>query len=90
LVNETSLILPLLLKCLYKANGQKKKAKERLSKYVGICIYLKKKIDIILRKGNVFNEGNTTIPISGAGTVYPSGAPEFTPRFLVGFVLVDL
>jgi hypothetical protein len=40
-----------------------------------------KKIDIILRKGNVFNEGNTTMPISGAGTVYPSGAPEFTPSF---------
>ena len=27
---------------------------------------------------------------SGAGTAYPSGAPEFTPRFLVGFVLLDL
>jgi hypothetical protein len=27
---------------------------------------------------------------SGAGIAYPSGAPEFTPRFLVGFVLLDL
>ena len=27
---------------------------------------------------------------SGARTAYPSGAPEFTPRFLVGFVLLDL
>jgi len=28
----------------------------------------------------------------GVGTVYPSGAAEFTPlpRFLVGFVLLDL
>ena len=26
----------------------------------------------------------------GAGTAYPSGASEFTPRFLVGFVLLDL
>jgi hypothetical protein len=27
---------------------------------------------------------------SGVGTAHPSGAPEFTPRFLVGFVLLDL
>jgi len=27
---------------------------------------------------------------SGAGTAYPSGAPEFTPWILVGFVLLDL
>jgi len=27
---------------------------------------------------------------SGVGTAYPSGAPEFTPRFLVGFMLLDL
>jgi hypothetical protein len=27
---------------------------------------------------------------SGEGTAYPSGALEFTPRFLVGFVLLDL
>jgi len=27
---------------------------------------------------------------SGTGTAYPSGAPEFTTRFLVGFVLLDL
>jgi hypothetical protein len=26
----------------------------------------------------------------GAGTTYPSGAPEFTPGFLIGFVLLDL
>ena len=30
------------------------------------------------------------VPLSGAGTAYPSGAPEFTPRFLVGFVSLDL
>jgi hypothetical protein len=39
---------------------------------------------------------NLSIPLrflnytSGAGTAYPSGAPEFTPRFFVGFVLLDL
>ena len=33
---------------------------------------------------------NTTGATSGAGTPNPSGAPEFTPRFLVGFVLRDL
>ena len=33
---------------------------------------------------------NTTGATGGAGTVYPSRAPEFTPRFLVGFVLFDL
>ena len=27
---------------------------------------------------------------SGAGTAYPSEAPEFNPWFLVGFVLLDL
>ena len=27
---------------------------------------------------------------SGAETAYPSGAPEFTPGFLVGSVLLDL
>ena len=27
---------------------------------------------------------------SGAGTAYPSGAPEFTTGFLVGFMLLDL
>jgi len=27
---------------------------------------------------------------SGAGTAYPSGAPEFTLGFLLGFVLLDL
>jgi len=27
---------------------------------------------------------------SGAGTAYPSGAPELTSRSLVGFVLLDL
>jgi len=36
---------------------------------------------------------STIIPIyatRGAGTAYPSRAPEFTPSFLVGFVLLDL
>ena len=27
---------------------------------------------------------------SGAGTAYPFEAPEFTPGFLAGFVLLDL
>jgi hypothetical protein len=27
---------------------------------------------------------------SGAGTAYPSEAPEFIPIFLVGFVLLNL
>ena len=35
------------------------------------------------------NQVNTMGVTSGAGTAYPSGAPEFT-RFLVGFVLLDL
>jgi len=33
---------------------------------------------------------NTTGATSVAGTTYPSGAPEFTTRFLVEFVLLDL
>ena len=33
---------------------------------------------------------NTTGATSGAGTTYPSGAPEFISRFWVGFVLLDL
>ena len=33
---------------------------------------------------------NTTGATGGAGTAYPSGAPVFTPRVLVGFVLFDL
>jgi len=27
---------------------------------------------------------------NGVGTAYPSGASEFTPQFLVGFMLLDL
>ena len=38
----------------------------------------------------VCNQIKTTSVTSGAGTSYLSGAPEFTPRFLVGFVLLDL
>jgi hypothetical protein len=39
----------------------------------------------------VCNYINTTDATSGTGTTYPSRAPEFTPpRFLVGFVLLDL
>jgi hypothetical protein len=34
--------------------------------------------------------GFVTDATSGAGTVYHSVAPEFTPPFLVGFVLLDL
>jgi hypothetical protein len=26
----------------------------------------------------------------GSGTAYPSGAPEFTPGFIVGFALLDI
>jgi hypothetical protein len=33
---------------------------------------------------------NTTGATSGAGTAYPSGVSEFTPQFLVRFVLLDL
>ena len=33
---------------------------------------------------------NTTGVTCGAGFANPSGAHEFTPRFLVGFVLLDL
>ena len=33
---------------------------------------------------------HTTGATSGAGTVYPSGAPEGLPRFLVGFMLLNL
>ena len=38
----------------------------------------------------ICNKINTTSATSGAGTDYPSGAPEFTPRSLVGYVLLDL
>ena len=38
----------------------------------------------------VFNKINTTGVTSGAGIAYPSGAPELTPRILMGFVLLDL
>ena len=38
----------------------------------------------------VCNWSSTTGGTSGAGTDYPSGAPEFTPVFLVGFALLDL
>jgi hypothetical protein len=34
-------------------------------------------------------ENKTTVTISGAGTVYPSGAHEFTINFLVEFMLLD-
>jgi len=48
---------------------------EHKSKYLGIQI----------------NTPESSTPhTSGAGTAYPSGAPEFTPGFLVGFVLLDL
>jgi hypothetical protein len=34
--------------------------------------------------------GQEQVYTSGTKTAYPSGAPDFTPRFLVGFVLLDL
>ena len=34
-------------------------------------------------------KSNKTVPLKGAGTVYPSGAHEFTPGFQE-FVLLDL
>jgi hypothetical protein len=37
-----------------------------------------------------WNYINTTNDTSGVGTVYPSGAPEFTAVFFMGFVLLDL
>ena len=33
---------------------------------------------------------NTMGAITGEGTAYPSGTPEFTPRLVVGFVLLNL
>jgi hypothetical protein len=36
----------------------------------------------------VCSKNNTTGGTRGAGTVYPSGAPDFNP-FSVGFVLLD-
>ena len=33
---------------------------------------------------------NRMANIGGAGNAYPSGAPEFSPPVLVGFVLLDL
>ena len=38
----------------------------------------------------IVDQINTTGVTSGVGTVYPSGAPQFTLGFLVGFVLLDL
>ena len=38
----------------------------------------------------VCNEINMMGATSGAGTAYPFGAPVSTPRFLVGFVYLDL
>ena len=35
-------------------------------------------------------KSNTTDATSGAGTAYHSEAHEFTPRFFVGFVVVNL
>ena len=38
-----------------------------------------------------FSLGNSFTGVtSGAETAYPSGAPEFTPRFFVEFALIDL
>jgi len=33
---------------------------------------------------------NTASVTSGARSTFPSGAPEFIPWFLVGFVLLDI
>jgi len=38
----------------------------------------------------VCNNSNTTSVTIGAGTAYHSGAPEFTPGFQWGFVLLNL
>ena len=38
----------------------------------------------------VCNKSNTTGATSGAETAYPSGAPEFTSGFIVGFVFLNL
>jgi len=43
-------------------------------------------VNLLLSVQNQLTMGAT----SGAGTAYPSGASEFTPVFLVGFVLLDL
>ena len=38
----------------------------------------------------MFKSVNTTGATSGVELAYPSGAPEFNPKFLLGFVLLDL
>jgi hypothetical protein len=38
----------------------------------------------------ICNNSNTKGVTCGAGTIIPSEAPEFTPWFLVGFMLLDL
>ena len=38
----------------------------------------------------ICNKGNGVGVTCGGGTAYPSGAPEFIPQFLVGFVLLNL
>jgi hypothetical protein len=45
---------------------------------------------ILDRSGNHQQITPNQFVISGAGTAYPSGGPEFTPRILVGFGLLDL
>ena len=50
-------------------------------------------LDLSFVKTRVHDNGdyiNTTGVTRGAGITDPSGAPEFTPRFLFGFVLLDL
>jgi len=42
---------------------------------------------LTVRKSTINN--NTTGATCGAGAAYRSGAPEFTPRFLAGFVLLN-
>ena len=37
----------------------------------------------------IYSSEHKSCATSGAGTAHPSGAHEFTPGFVVGFVLLD-
>ena len=49
-----------------------------------------KVVDDIHDFSPVCTKSNTTGATSGAGTACPSGSPDFSPVYLVGFMLVDL
>ena len=62
-------------------------------KWPRICFTCRKHFPVIslfMTYHWVCNSSNRTGATSGAGTAYPSWAPEFTPWFFVGFVSLDL